>query len=149
MNTPTILLIEDSPADAELIVAALAPVVPAKDIKVCADGVEALDFLHCRGEHLGHDTTKLLLLVLLDLNLSRMPSLEVLRAIRGDPATRLLPVTVFSASDSQEDICMAAGLRANSYVRKSADVRQMADDIFQLARYWLELNIPPPSRAGQ
>lgn len=149
MNTPTILLIEGSPADAGAIVDALAAVLPREEIGVCADGAEALDFFRCRGPYAGRSPLELPLFVLLDLRLPRGRGLDVLRDIRANPATRLLSVTVLSASDNPADIRAAAQLGANSFVRKSGDLRQMADNLRQLARYWLELNIPPPSRARQ
>lgn len=149
MNTPTILLVEDQPEDARLIVDALARVLPREDIGICSDGIEALDFFRCRGKCAGRNPLELPVFVLLDLHLPGVAGLEVLREIRTDPTTRLLPVTVLSSSERLDDIREAARLGANSYIHKSADMRQMADNIAQLARYWLELNIPPPRRAEQ
>ncbi|OHC65875.1 MAG: two-component system response regulator [Rhodocyclales bacterium GWA2_65_20] len=149
MNPPTVLLIENSPATAKLIVDALARIVPPEAVRICADGAEALDFFRCRGAYLNRNALELPALVLLSLDLPRISGLDVLREIRADPATRLLPVTMLSASDRREDIRLAAGLGANSYVRKSADGRQMTGNIIELARYWLELNVPPPARARQ
>ena len=149
MDTPTILLIEDSPADAGVIVDALAAVLPRERIGICVDGAAALDFFLCRGSYADRNPLELPLFVLLDLKLPRVQGLDVLREIRANPATRLLSVTVLSSSDNPADIRTAAQLGANSFVRKSGDWRQMADNLRQLARYWLELNIPPPSRPRQ
>ena len=149
MNVPTILLIDDSAADAQTIVAALARVVPRNEVRVYADGAAALDFFDRPDAQPDRSSLALPRFVLLELDLPRISGLDVLRAIRAKPATRLLPVTVLSATARQNDIRIAAGLGANSFVRKSADTRQMADNIVELARYWLELNIPPPIRARQ
>lgn len=145
LNTSTILLIEDSPEDASLIVAALARSVAQARVQICVDGAEALDFFRCCGVHAGRNAQELPAFVLLDLALPRVTGLDVLREIRGRPATRLLPVTVLSATGRPEDIRLAAELGANSYVRKPDDSAQLGDTLAQLARYWLELNIPPPT----
>ncbi len=84
-------------------------------------------------------------LVLLDLNLPRISGLEVLRQIRATEATRLLPVIVLSASVEQRDVRAAVQRGANSYMRKSLDFVKLSESMALLARYWLELNIPPPS----
>lgn len=149
LNTPTILLIEDPAADIDLMVDALARIVPPEDVWICTDGAAALDFFRCRGAHSDRNALELPLFVLLGLELPQIAGLEVLRAIRANPATRLLPVTMLSASHRQEHMRTAAELGANSYVRKSADRRQLADNITEIARYWLELNVPPPARASQ
>lgn len=147
MNGPTILLIEDNPGDAALIVGGLARVVPRDHVIVCPDGVAALDYLHARGEYAGREAMPLF--ALLDLNLPRLGGFEVLRQIRAEAVTRLLPVTVLSGSDRAEDVRMAAQLGANSFVRKPADGGKMTEMLAQLARYWLDLNIPPPCCGGQ
>lgn len=148
MNTPTILLIEDSPEDAGLIVDALTRAIPTAQVEVCADGAEALDFFRCKGTYAGRNPHELPAFVLLDLNLPQVGGIDVLRELRKRPATRLLPVTVLSASSRQEDVRTAAGLRANSYILKPTNGRQLGDTLSQLARYWLELNVPPPAQYG-
>lgn len=149
VNSPTILLIEDNAQDIELIVDGLAPVVPRERVEICRDGAVALDFLHCRGSYSGRHPEDLPMFALLDLELPRVSGFDVLRAIRAEPSARLLPVTVLSASDRVEDVREAARLGANSFVRKPRAGGHLADMLEQLARYWLELNIPPPHGAGQ
>lgn len=149
MDTPAILLIEDSPEDARVIVDALSGIIPREQIRLCQDGTEALDFLHCRGAHRNRNPLDTPRLLILDLTLPGVSGLDVLREIRAQPNTRLLPVTVLSASDSPQDIRVCAQLGANSFVRKLADVRQFKETLSQIALYWLQLNIPPPPEARQ
>lgn len=149
LSSPLILLIEDCADDAALIVDGLARVVPRDRIGVCVDGAAALDFFHCRGDHADRAADELPMFVLLDLGLPLVGGLDVLRAIRAQPSSRLLPVTVLSASDRPEDVRTAAMLGANSFVRKPAERQRLIDTVAQMARYWLELNIPPPCRGGQ
>lgn len=149
MDTPTILLIEDSPEDAELMVDALARIVPHEQVGVCADGADAIDFFRCRGAHSDRNPAELPAFVLLDLGLPRIAGLDVLRVIRTDPTARLVPVTVLSASERHEDVRAAAELGANSYVRKPTDGKGLRDTLSTLALYWLQLNVPPPASARQ
>ncbi|HEX8989452.1 MAG TPA: response regulator [Rhodocyclaceae bacterium] len=149
MNVPTILVIEDNVDDAALIVEGLSRAIPRQHIEVCANGGMALDSLRNRAAQAAPDTPELPLFALLDLGLPGLDGLEVLRAIRAEPALRLLPVTVLSASDRVEDIRAAARLGANSFVRKPGEGQQLVETLGQLARYWLELNIPPPCCGGQ
>lgn len=148
-STPTILLIEGCADDAALIVEGLSRTVPRERIGVCRDGAAALDFFHCMGDYASRDTADSPMLALLDLGLPLVGGFEVLRAIRALPATRLLPVTVLSDSDKNGDVRTAMQLGANSFVRKPDDRRQLADTLARLARYWLEINVPPPCRGGQ
>lgn len=149
MDAPSILLIENSPDDAKLIVDALAGVVARDQIALCVDGADALDFFHCRGIYAQCIQTELPAFVLLNLDLPQVAGLDVLREIRSHPPTRLVPVTILSASATQADIRAAAQLGANSYVRKATDGRQMRETIATLALYWLQLNVPPPTSARQ
>ncbi|MDD5249715.1 MAG: response regulator [Rhodocyclaceae bacterium] len=144
MSTLSILLIEDCAEDVALMVDALARVVPREQIGVCMDGAAAVDFFQCRGDYASREEADLPAFVLLDLGLPRVGGLDVLRAIRAQPSSRLLPVTVLSASDREADARAAAQLGANSFVRKPGNRRQLIDTLGQLARYWLELNVPPP-----
>lgn len=144
MNTPSILLVEDSAEDAELIVSALKTAVSVDQVTVCPSGETALDFLLARGEYAHRLHEELPRIILLDLSLPLMSGFEVLRVLRATAKTRLLPVIVLSASVEQPDIQRATKLGANSYVRKSLDFARLCDNMALLARYWTGLNIPPP-----
>jgi two-component system response regulator len=148
VTPPSLLLVEDSTEDAALIVKGLAPAVAPEQIATCADGVAALDYLFCRGTEANRNPADLPRVVLLDLNLPRLPGLDVLREIRANERTRLLPVIVLSANSRPEDIRTAIRLGANSFVRKSGDFAEMSRAVELLARYWLDLNIPPPPERG-
>lgn len=143
MNGGTILLVEDNPDDVELTLHAfgsnriLNPVVTARD------GVEALDYLFGTGIHQGRDVTELPSVVLLDLKLPRIDGLEVLRRIRGDERTRLLPVVILTSSNEDRDRIEGYTLGANSYVRKPVDFDEFVRAAGQLGLYWLMLNTPP------
>jgi CheY-like chemotaxis protein len=141
LGTPSLLLVDDSPTDSALILKALAPVVTPDQVAVCADGRAALDYLFCRGEHAGRNPADLPRVVLLDLNLPRVSGLDVLREVRADERTRLLPVTILSGADNTADMQTAIRLGANSFIRKPADFAELSRRVVLLARYWLDLNI--------
>ena len=115
------------------------------DVIVARDGVEALDYLFGRGAHAGRNTTVQPQVVLLDLKLPRVDGLEVLRQIRQDERTRILPVVILTSSNEEEDRIAGYRLGANSYVRKPVEFGQFAEAVRQLGLYWLLLNEPPPS----
>ncbi|WP_018411813.1 response regulator [Methyloversatilis thermotolerans] len=144
VGSHALLLIEDVPEDVKLIMSALNKIVPPEQIQVAASGEEGLDYLFGRGAFAGRDTRYQPALVMLDLSLPRIDGLEVLRQIRAEAQTRVLPVVIVSASSQQKDIRTAAQLGANSFVRKSLDFVSLSETLTLLARYWLELNIPPP-----
>lgn len=145
MNAPTILLIEDSPEDAELIVAGLSRVVPGSQVTVISNGQDAVDFFRRCGTPAGHNPRELPAFVLLDLNLPQVSGLDILKEIRQQPATRLLPVTVLSASDRLDDVRAATGLGANSFIHKPVAGDELRNALIDIAHYWLDLNVPPPS----
>lgn len=143
MSSHALLLAEDSPEDTRLILNALRPVVQEDLIARCSDGVDALDYLLARNAHrANHDLPGV---VLIDLNLPKVSGLEVLRELRAHPRTRLLPVVILSASSEPRDVRAAALLGANSYVRKPLDYGRLRETVEMLGRYWLDLNIPPPT----
>lgn len=145
MSAKTLLLVDDSPEDVQLTLHALRVVVPREHVTVCDSGEAALDYIHARNDYANRDVHVQPRLVLLDLNLPRITGLDVLRAIRAKPETRLLPVVILSASMEQRDIRAAMMAGANSYVRKSLDYAKLNEAMLLLARYWLELNIEPQS----
>jgi two-component system response regulator len=142
--TRSILLVEDNLSDEKLALVAFRRSGFASDIVVVRDGAEALDYLHGTGRFQGRDARVLPSLVLLDLKLPRIDGLEVLRRIRGDARTRVLPVVVLTASREQQDVEMSYALGANAYVRKPVDFTEFAETAKTLSRFWLELNEPPP-----
>jgi two-component system response regulator len=142
-----ILLVEDNPDDEALTLRALRKANVRNEVVVARDGVEALDYLHGTGAHAGRDTRELPQVVLLDLKLPRVDGLEVLRRLRADPRTKLLPVVILTSSTEEEDRLAGYQLGANSYVRKPVDFPHFAEAVGQLGLYWLLLNQPPPSGA--
>jgi two-component system response regulator len=146
MDTTMILLVEDNPDDEALTLRALRKANVGNEVAVVRDGVEALDFLFGSGAHGGGDPSRMPQVVLLDLKLPKVDGLEVLRRIRADERTRLLPVVILTSSDEEQDRIAGYALGANSYVRKPVEFAQFADAVRQLGLYWLMLNEPPPGR---
>lgn len=139
-----ILLIEDNPDDVELTRRALSRSNVANELVVVTDGAEALDYLFARGEYATRDMRVTPEVVLLDLKLPKVDGLEVLRRIRSDERTRLLPVVILTSSNQENDIKDSYELGANSYVRKPVDFEQFAEATTTLGLYWLVVNQPPP-----
>ncbi len=137
-----ILLVEDNPDDEALTLRAFSKNRIANEVIVARDGVEALDYLFGNGAHAGRDLSTIPAVVLLDLKLPRIDGLEVLRRIRADERTRLLPVVILTTSKEQQDIFEAYSLGANSYVRKPVDFEKFIYAVGQMGLYWLALNEP-------
>lgn len=145
MRRSHILLVEDNRDDVELTVRAFKRNNIANELVVARDGVEALDYLFAQGPFSGRDPHHLPAVVLLDLKLPRVSGLEVLRRLRGDPLTQLLPVVILTTSKEERDLVDSYRLGCNSYVVKPVDFAQFMDAVRQLGLYWLVLNeIPPP-----
>ena len=140
-----ILLVEDNPDDEALTLRAVRKHMP-HGIMVARDGAEALDFLFGTGCHEGRDLSNSPLFVLLDLKLPKVNGLEVLRRIRGDARTRVIPVVVFTSSTEEQDILDCYSLGANSYIRKPVDYNQFCADMKQVITYWLSVNQLPPQK---
>jgi len=141
-----ILLIEDDRGDEELLRRALHKQRVAGRVDIARDGVDALDYLFARGAHAGRDPAALPHLILLDLKLPKLQGLEVLRALRTDARTRLVPIVVLSSSNDEHDRSAAYEGGANSYVNKPVDFVELLDVVQQLGSYWLTLNQPPGMR---
>ena len=144
MKAQVILLVEDNPDDEMLTLRVLKKNNILNEVVVVRDGVQALDYLFGTGTYAGRDLNVMPHLVLLDLRLPRMEGLEVLRRLRGDERTRLLPVVVLTSSDEEQDIVGSYALGANSYIRKPVDFAQFTKAVQQLGLYWLVLNQGPP-----
>lgn len=142
----SILLVEDNPDDVELTLRALKKNNIKNEIVVANDGVEALDFLFGTGRHAGRDLNDMPALIVLDLKLPRIDGLEVLRRIRADERTRLLPVVILTSSKEEQDLVRGYALGTNSYVRKPVDFIQFTNAVGLLGLYWLLINESPPLR---
>jgi two-component system response regulator len=144
MPGKSILLVEDNPDDEVLTVRALRKNKIANEVIVARDGVEAIDYLFATGAHADRDANDLPAVVLLDLKLPRLDGLEVLRRIREDERTRLLPVVVLTSSKEEPDLAQSYQRGANSYVRKPVSFDEFVEAARQLGLYWLVLNETPP-----
>ena len=138
-----ILLVEDNQDDATLTLRALKKC--RIDAAIVRDGQEALDYLFHTGRYAGEQMA-LPQIILLDLKLPKINGLEVLRRLRSDARTKLIPVTVFSSSMEERDVQQSYKLGANSYICKPVDYVKLSRVIRRLGKYWLQMNIPPQSR---
>jgi two-component system response regulator len=145
MEDKLILLVEDNPDDQALTLRALKKNNIKNRVVIRQDGPEALDFLLCQGADAGRDPRDMPQVILLDLKLPKIDGLEVLRRIRSDERTRLLPVVILTSSKEEQDMIRGYGYGANSYIRKPVDFNQFLEAVNQLGLYWLVLNEPPPS----
>ncbi len=143
ISVPQILLVEDSADDEILTLRAFNKTNIRNEVVVTRDGAEALDYLFATGSYADRDANDLPHLVLLDLKLPKIDGLEVLRRIRADERTRLLPVVILTTSREQEDLLSSYSLGANSYIRKPVDFNQFFQAIQQVGLYWLVLNETP------
>jgi CheY-like chemotaxis protein len=144
MGKKIILLVEDNPDDELLAIRALKKNNIMNEVVVARDGVEALDYLFGTGAYAGRDMSIMPQVILLDLKLPKIDGLEVLRRLRDDERTKLLPVVILTSSKEDRDLTASYSLGANSYIRKPVDFVQFAEAIKQLGLYWLVLNESPP-----
>ena len=143
MNQKTILLVEDNPDDADLTLRALKRNKIMNEVAVACDGVEALEYLLPEN---GQPKTRMPAMVLLDLKMPRIDGIEVLRRIRAEERTRLLPVIILTTSGEQEDLVNSYRNGCNSYIRKPVDFAEFMTAIQQIGLYWLVLNEAPCGR---
>jgi two-component system response regulator len=138
MPSPFVLLVEDNADDVALMLRVFtrAGVLGNDEVVVSRDGVQALDFLFGTGAQ-AHPLPRV---IFLDLKMPRVDGLEVLRRVRADPRTRLVPVVVLTSSDEERDVRQSYHLGANSYVRKPEDSIQFSEAVQTLGRYWFSLN---------
>lgn len=146
MENKMILLVEDNPDDETLTIRALKKNNISNELAVVRDGAEAIDFLFCTGVYADRDPNDKPQVILLDLNLPKVDGLEVLRRIRADERTQLLPVVILTSSKEEQDMIKGYSLGANSYVRKPVDFDQFVEAVRQLGLYWLVLNEIPPKK---
>ena len=146
MDLKTILLVEDNPDDELLAIRALKKNNIMNEVVVARDGAEALDYLFGTGAYEGRDTSVMPQVILLDLKLPKVSGLEVLKRLRDDDRTRLLPVVILTSSREERDLKESYRLGANSYIRKPVDFTQFSEAIRQLGLYWLVLNEAPPTK---
>ena len=144
VNQRTILLVEDNPTDEALLMRALQKSGITNPIVSAKDGLEAIHYLFAEGRYEFRNPEDLPAIVLVDLNLPKMDGLEVLRRMRADYRTKLIPVAIFTSSVEEQDLINGYSLGANSYVRKPIDFSQFSKVVSQLVSYWTTLNEPPP-----
>ena len=139
-----ILLVEDNPADEALTLRAFKKINQSVQITVVRDGADAVDFIFCTGVYKDRDSRDLPQLILMDMNLPKLSGIEVLRRIRANVHTQLLPVIMLTSSREEQDLIESYRSGANSYVRKPIDYAEFLDAVRQLSLYWLILNESPP-----
>jgi two-component system, response regulator len=144
MKNTMILLVEDNPSEVVLTLRALKKKKIGDRVVVVTDGVEALDFLFCMNAYADRDPHDLPDLILLDIKLPKMDGLEVLRRIRADKRTQMLPVIILTSSSEKQDLLEAYKSGTNSYIRKPVDFTQFEEYVKQIGLYWLILNETPP-----
>jgi CheY-like chemotaxis protein len=141
-NEVEIVIVEDNPTDAELVTRVLKKHGLADKSILLKDGVEALDFLFAQGG-LADRSVNAPRVVLLDLKLPKVDGIEVLRRLKADPRTRMIPVVALTSSTEQRDLQAAYELGVNSYVTKPIEFSKFAATVAELGKYWLELNRLP------
>jgi len=144
VDNRVIMLVEDNIADAVLIEHALQKIDIKNPVFRAKDGLDALNYLFGSGRYEDRDPSGMPAVVLIDLNLPKMDGLEVLRRMRADYRTKLIPVAIFTGSNDEQDLINGYSLGANSYVRKPTNSEEFTRAIERLVNYWVALNEPPP-----
>jgi two-component system, response regulator len=142
-NAVEILIVEDTPEDLELALRALRKANLTNRIQIARDGAEAIEFIFAEGKHSGRKVENGPKVVLLDLKLPKIDGMEVLRRIKSDPRTKVIPVVVLTSSKEQKDIVESYQLGVNSYMVKPVNFERFAAAVQDLGMYWLLLNQPP------
>jgi CheY-like chemotaxis protein len=143
LNAVELLLVEDNPQDLELALRALRKANLSNRIHVARDGAEALEFVFCEGAYGGRTIADAPKVILLDLKLPKVDGLEVLKRIKGDPRTKLIPIVVLTSSKEQSDVVESYQLGVNSYIVKPVNFERFAEAVHDLGIYWLLHNQPP------
>lgn len=142
-----ILLVEDNPADVELMLHALQKSKIGQQVCVARDGAEALDFLFCRGSFSDRPMEQAPRMVLLDLKLPKVDGLQVLEEIKSHARTKAIPVIVLTSSKEEQDLARSYRLGVNSYIQKPVNFSDFEDVVRHLGNYWLAINSNPPAEA--
>jgi len=143
-----ILYAEDSAADVELTLAALAEHNLANEVDVVSDGAEALEYLYRRGRFAGRNNGNPAV-VLLDLKMPKVDGLEVLRQVKGDPQLRAVPVVIMTSSREERDLVESYRLGVNAYVVKPVDFAQFVAAVKEVGMFWAVVNVPPPGSTAR
>lgn len=138
-----ILLVEDNPTDAELAMRALKKINLANKLVWVKDGAEALDFIFAQGNYSDRNVENGPKVILLDLRLPKVDGMEVLRRIKADTRTHLIPVVVLTSSREDRDVAESYELGVNSYISKPVEFDEFAKTVAELGMYWLLVNHPP------
>ncbi len=141
--TVDVLLVDDNPRDAELAVRALRKRHLANNIIVLTDGQQALDWLLCQGSYADRDKRQVPKLVLLDLKLPKVDGLEVLRTLRREERTKLIPIVMLTSSREERDIIASYQLGANSYIVKPVEFENFSAAVAEAGHYWVLVNEKP------
>ena len=144
-----ILLVEDNQDDRDLALHTLKREKLANNILVVRDGEEALDFIFCRGAFTHRSFDHPPKLVLLDLKLPKVDGMEVLKQIKADPRTKVIPVVIMTSSKEERDLVASYHLGANSYIQKPVDFEQFRETVKTVGLYWLVINQPPVVQSSQ
>ena len=144
-----ILLVEDNEDDMDLALHALRREKLANNIFVARDGEEALDFLFCRGVFAQRSFDHPPKLVLLDLKLPKVDGMEVLKQVKSDPRTRIIPVVIMTSSKEERDLVAGYNLGVNSYIQKPVDFDQFRETVKSVGLYWVVINQPPVEEDSQ
>ncbi len=140
MNNKLILVVEDNPDHLELTVLTLEDHGVSAEIAVARDGAQALEFLFGQGSHAGRDTHKQPAFILLDMKLPKLSGLDVLRSVRANPLTALVPVIMLTSSSERSDMVACYQNGANGFVRKPVDFAEFTEKLNRLQAYWLGVN---------
>jgi two-component system response regulator len=145
MNKKNILLVEDNCDDQELIIRIIKKCNIAHNMVVANDGLEALDYLFAKGKYYNRDTNIVPTITMLDIKLPKISGMDVLKSIRNNEKTRILPVVMLTSSDEERDLIESYKLGANSYIHKPVSYARFQELLKQTLAYWLVLNVEPPN----
>jgi CheY-like chemotaxis protein len=144
MQKQFLVLVEDRPDDIELTLRALKKHSIANEVVVLRDGAEALDYFFATGKYTGRNLDEQPAVVLLDIKLPKVDGLEVLKRLRANEKTKLMPVVILTSSKEQTDVINSYQWGCNSYVRKPIDFEEFSEVVKNMGLYWLLLNEPSP-----